>query len=66
MKVVFTLTFVIAIILTTLIGCLVILEIISLAQGKAYLWKSLALAVLLGGASALLAYLSGRANRTKS
>jgi branched-subunit amino acid ABC-type transport system permease component len=62
MKLVFTLTFILAVIVSAGIGCLVIFEIISFDQGKNYLLKTVAVIVLLGAASAVIALVSGSKN----
>jgi branched-subunit amino acid ABC-type transport system permease component len=62
MKIVFTLTFVIAVILSAGIGCLVILEILTFDEGKQYIIKALSVVLLLGVSSAVIALVTGNKN----
>ena len=59
MKTVFTLTFIIAVIITTGIGSLVVLDVLSYDQGKEYIFKALSVIALLGAASALITLVAG-------
>lgn len=54
MKTVLILTLIIAVIVSTAIGCLVIFEVFSVDQGLDYAFKALAAIVLLGASSALI------------
>jgi hypothetical protein len=62
MKMVMTLTLVLAIITAAGIGSLVILEVMTEESGKELLFKSLAVIVLLGACSALIALLTANRN----
>ena len=59
MKIVFTLTIVLAVIVSAGIGSLVIFEVLSLDQAKEYIFKALSVIILLGGASAAIAFVTG-------
>lgn len=54
MKTVLALTLIVAVIISTVIGCLVIFEIFSVDQGLDYAFKALAAIALLGVSSALI------------
>lgn len=54
MKIVLNLTLIIAVIVSTLIGCLVIFEILTVDQGMEYLLKALAVIFLVGISSVLV------------
>jgi len=54
MKIVFTLTFLLAVILFTVIGCLVIFEVFTFDEGMEFSYKALSAILLLGAASALV------------
>ncbi len=54
MKTVLVLTLIVAVIVSTAIGCLVIFEIFSVDQGLEYTFKALAAIVLLGVVSAVV------------
>jgi len=58
MKLVITLTLIIAVVVSAGIGCLVIFEILSLG----YILKSLAVIALLGAASAAISLVTGKHN----
>jgi len=62
MKLVITLTLIIAVVVSAGIGCLVIFEILSLGQGLEYILKSLAVIALLGAASAAISLVTGKHN----
>lgn len=53
MKIVFLLSLMIAMIVTTVIGCLIIFDVFSLQQGMDFGLKALSAIALLGGASAI-------------
>jgi uncharacterized BrkB/YihY/UPF0761 family membrane protein len=59
MKIVFTLTFILAVIVSAGIGSLVIFEVLSFDQAKEYIFKVVSVIVLLGVASALIAFVTG-------
>ena len=59
MKIVFILTFILAVIVSAGIGSLVIFEVLSFDQAKEYIFKAVSVIALLGGASALIALVTG-------
>ena len=59
MKIVFTLTIILAVIVSAGIGSLVIFEVLSIVQAKEYIFKAVSVIVLLGVASALIALVTG-------
>ena len=59
MKIVFILTFILAVIVSAGIGSLVIFEVLSLDQAKEYIFKAVSVIALLGAASALIALVTG-------
>ena len=63
MKIVFTLTIVLAVIVSAGIGSLVIFEVLSFDQAKEYIFKAVAVIVLLGAASALIALVTGSSGK---
>ena len=63
MKIVFTLTVVLAVIVSAGIGSLVIFEVLSFDQAKEYIFKAVAVIVLLGAASALIAFVTGSSGK---
>ena len=60
MKVILALTAIVAIVICAGIGSLMIIGIIDVARGMDYILKSLAVIVLLGGSSALIALVTGK------
>lgn len=62
MKVVLTLSLVIAVIVTAGIGCLMIFEIISFDLGMDYIFKAIAVIILLGISSVIIALVTGNKN----
>lgn len=62
MKVVLILTFIIAVILSSSIGCLIIFEVFTFDQGMEYIFKTLAAIILLGVSSAAIALVTGNKN----
>lgn len=58
MKTVFILTLVFALLVAASIGCMMIFEVFSIAQGAELLLKSLAVLVLLGVTSSAIAYIA--------
>lgn len=54
MKTVLTLTLIVAVLISTAIGCLVIFEVFSVDQGMDYAFKALAAIFLLGVSSAVI------------
>ncbi len=60
MKVILVLTAIVAIVMCAGIGSLVIFGIIDVSRGIEYLIKSLAVIILLGGSSALIALVTGK------
>ena len=60
MKVILALTAIVAIVMCAGIGSLMIIGIIGAAQGMDYILKALAVIVLLGGSSALVALVTGK------
>ena len=60
MKILLTITVILAIISSASIGCLVIFEVIPKTEGMDYFYKSLAAIALLGGASALINLVTGK------
>ena len=63
MKIVFTLTIVLAVIVSTGIGSLVIFEVLSLEQAKEYIFKAVSVIALLGAASALIALVTANTEK---
>ena len=59
MKIVFILTFILAVIVSAGIGSLVIFEVLSFDQAKEYIFKAVSAIALLGAASALIALVTG-------
>ena len=57
MKAILMLTLVIAVIVLTAIGCLMIVDVLSVEAGNSLAFKSLAAILVLGAASALIALL---------
>jgi branched-subunit amino acid ABC-type transport system permease component len=60
MKVIFIITFIIAVIMSASIGCLIIFKVFSFDQGVDYIFKSLTAIILLGVSSALIALVTGK------
>ncbi len=58
MKTVLSLTLVIAVSVSAIIGCLVIFNIFTVDQGMDYLYKALSAIFLLGAASALIRFVT--------
>ena len=63
MKAVTTFTFIFAVMTTAFIGCLMIFEIFTVAQGFECLLKALAAILLIGGSSALVTLATGDGGR---
>ena len=63
MKTIFTLTLVLAVIVSAGIGSLVIFEVLSFDQAKEYIFKALAVIILFGGASAVIAFVTGNTGK---
>lgn len=63
MKVVFTLTLIIAVIISASIGCLIIFDVITVDQGKDYIFKALSAIILLGASSAVIGLVTGDKNK---
>jgi hypothetical protein len=63
MKIVFTLTIVLAVIVSAGIGSLVIFEVLSIDRAKEYIFKAVSVIVLLGVASALIALVTGNTGK---
>jgi len=60
MKTVLSLTLVIAVSVSAIIGCLVIFNIFTVDQGMDYLYKALSAIILMGVASALIRFITDR------
>ena len=64
MKIVFLLTLMLMMIVITIIGCLIIFDVLTLDQGLTFSYKALAALLLLGGSSAILSLFIGSKNRS--
>ena len=58
MKVIYSLTFILAVIMSAGIGCLIIFEVFTFDQGLDYMLKVLAVIILLGLSSAAIAFVT--------
>ena len=63
MKIVFTLTIILAVIVSAGIGSLVILEVLSFDQAKEYIFKAVSFIVLIGVASAMISLVTGNTEK---
>lgn len=66
MKIIYNLTFILAVIISACIGCLVIFNVIAFDQGLDYLFKSLATIVLLGASSAAVSFVTTKNKSNES
>ena len=64
MKIVFLLSLMTMMIVTTVIGCLIIFDVLTLDQGLAFGYKALAALLLLGVTSAIFSLFIGNKKRT--
>jgi hypothetical protein len=64
MKIVFLLTLMLMMIVITVIGCLIIFDVLTLDQGLAFSYKALAALLLLGVSSAIFSLFIGNNNRS--
>jgi branched-subunit amino acid ABC-type transport system permease component len=60
MKVIFNMTFILSIIISVGIGCLIIFEVLTFDQGLDYILKSLAVLILLGLSSAAITFVTNK------
>ena len=64
MKIVFLLTLMLMMIVITIIGCLIIFDVLTLDQGLTFSYKALAALLLLGGSSAIFSLFICSKNRS--